>query len=181
MRPVRYPASPDIVFFFGFPWKWEKTSGRSIALPRCRLDGKASQRERKKERVGGGGRESERGEHPVEVLPPLRRLPLMKSRGRRRIDPLPRTPNGPTRAQKLQMWRPMKHLRSFFLCNCLPRRANPLCFLVALTSSYISAYLGIFSLLTVTVSCLKRTPSALLEEFRGRNCSVSSKHHSPKP
>lgn len=70
-------------------------------------------REMKKERVGGGSKE--RSEHPVEVLPPLRRLPLMKEgEGGRRFDPLLRTPNRPTRAQRLQMWRPMKHLRSFF-------------------------------------------------------------------
>lgn len=81
-------------------------------------------REMKKERVGGGSKE--RSEHPVEVLPPLRRLPLMKEgEGGRRFDPLLRTPNRPTRAQRLQMWRPMKHLRSFFFMQLFTAVGQP--------------------------------------------------------
>ncbi len=49
-------------------WKWKKTSGWNIAIPRCRLMAKpASEREWGRER-----------EHPVHVLSPRRRLSLMK-------------------------------------------------------------------------------------------------------
>lgn len=88
---------------------------------------RAMEREGKREWEEDRRREKERSEHPVEVLPPpLRGLPLMKegeegegwthSCGHR---------TDQREHKRLQMWRPMKHLRSFFFMQLFTAVGQP--------------------------------------------------------